>query len=102
MEKTKELCLLKGIVDDVTLRYLVPLTSNQSQRKLTAGDKLKIYNIVEADHLSKKMGKEIIVVSFKKNYSRNITQWCFDKEQFFQNVRLKKTKNLMKFLAEQE
>lgn len=99
--KNKEICILKGIVNEETYRYFVPFSARQTQRQLVIGDTIKIYNIIDHESLSNTIGKPMIIVFFKKNTSRTITHWVFVKEEFLNNVKLEITKLFKKHLAEQ-
>lgn len=92
--------LQRGIVTGTIYRWLVPFSSKQSERKLVKGDTLKIYSMDYNETLSEKMGKKILIVWFKKNNSRKITHWCFEEKEYLQNILLKHTNFLKKFLVE--
>ena len=98
----KNKLLQRGIVTGTIHRWLVPFSSKRSERKLVEGDTLKIYSMDHSVIASEKMGKKIIIVWFKKNNSRKITHWCFEESEYFQNILLKNTNFLKKFLVESE
>lgn len=96
----KSKLLQRGIVTGTIHRWLVPFSSKPSERKLVEGDTLKIYSMDYSDTLSEKMGKPILIVWFKKNNSRKITHWCFEQNEYFENILLKNTNFLKKFLVD--
>jgi hypothetical protein len=98
--KTK--LLQKGVVTGTIHRWCVPFSSKQSDRKLVEGDTLRIYSMDYCDTLSEKLGKKLLIVWFKKNNSRKITHWIFEQDEYFENLLLKNTNFLKKFLVESE
>jgi hypothetical protein len=88
METTKLKLLAKGIVTDTISRYIVPLTASDKERQFVKGDTIKIYGICDAEVASKHIGKEMVIVSFKRNTSRIIKSWCIPAEELRNNFSL--------------
>ena len=101
MENTKKQILVKGIVEDIKVyRWAVPFSARESQKYLSPGDKLKIYDVYTHKLLSERLGREIIVVTFKKNNNNTMNTWCFSNDEFMSFVNLTPTKHLDKILKE--
>ena len=100
MENRRRPILAKGVVEGQLDRYWVPISARETQRRLLPGDTMKIYSLYDHEHMSNRLGKRMIVVTFKKNKNNNMNTWCFSADDFKSFVGVTTTKHLQKLLKE--
>jgi len=97
---TRKPILAKGVVETRLNRYCFGRSARETQRRLLPGDTMKIYFLYKHDRLSESLGKEIIVVTFKKNNNSTMKTWCFSNDEFKDFVEITPTKHLQKLLKD--
>jgi len=98
MKQKQKLNYLKVTVNNQIDRYWVPIHASDKNSAFQVGDKLKVYGFCEHEFYTKSEGKKMILIRFKRNFSRKFTHWIVSEYDFYENITIHPNKSQVEFL----